>query len=259
MSDSRPHSRAVSNSSLRTVNSTRSVKQSGKKLPALPSKVASSIDMKLGATNFTPNQISSVSSRQASAISPGSRQSSTTTVASKVPSQKPPTAPATPAINQSRAPSQINNTATSETKLLKPINKSISALQPPPSRPITPTSQRSTSAISVSTNYSTSPLSYEQQAVKLSSESETRILLAHASRPVTPEIGADGQPSVCMTKTGTNKIDIVDPTGEKGSKPFNFDVVFGMEAQQEEVYGVAVEPLIRKCLEGCVFYGFIGY
>ncbi|KAJ3295972.1 Kinesin-like protein kif3a [Rhizoclosmatium sp. JEL0117] len=260
MSDSRSHSRAVSNSSLRTVNSTRSVKQSGKKLPALPSKVASSIDMKLGATNFTPNQISSVSSRQASAISPGSRQSSTATVASKVPSQKPPTAPATPAINQSRAPSQINNTTTSETKLLKPINKSISALQPPPSRPITPTSQRSTSAISVSTNYSTSPLSYEQQAVKVI----VRIRNANpagpaASRPVTPDIGADGQPSVCLTKTGTNKIDIVDPTGEKGSKPFNFDVVFGMEAQQEEVYGVAVEPLIRKCLEGyngCIFaYG----
>ncbi|ORY42372.1 kinesin-domain-containing protein, partial [Rhizoclosmatium globosum] len=61
-----------------------------------------------------------------------------------------------------------------------------------------------------------------------------------------------------MGKTG-NRIDITDPTGEKGSKPFYFDTIFAGDTQQEEVYGVAVEPLIRKCLEGyngCIFaYG----
>ncbi|KAI9353705.1 P-loop containing nucleoside triphosphate hydrolase protein [Obelidium mucronatum] len=62
-----------------------------------------------------------------------------------------------------------------------------------------------------------------------------------------------------MTLSGANKIDITDPKGEKGSKPFHFDTVFGMDTEQEAVYGIAVEPLIRKCLDGyngCIFaYG----
>ncbi|KAJ3011825.1 UNVERIFIED_CONTAM: Kinesin-like protein kif1b, partial [Siphonaria sp. JEL0065] len=62
-----------------------------------------------------------------------------------------------------------------------------------------------------------------------------------SSRPATPEyeLNSDGSPVNCMALTGSNKIDFMDPKGEKRSKSFVFDAVFGMETDQEVVYGVA--------------------
>ncbi|KAI8839646.1 P-loop containing nucleoside triphosphate hydrolase protein [Chytriomyces cf. hyalinus JEL632] len=72
----------------------------------------------------------------------------------------------------------------------------------------------------------------------------------------------DDPQKVCINLSSpalSNKVEIVDPKGEKGGRSFNFDTVFGMETNQETVYEVAVHPLIQKCLEGyngCVFaYG----
>ncbi|KAJ3285132.1 Kinesin-like protein kif21b [Rhizoclosmatium sp. JEL0117] len=131
-------------------------------------------------------------------------------------------------------------------KSIKPVNATVAALT------ATATHSRSASASSTKTNFSNEPLSYDQQAIKVVVRIRNTALAGPASMGPTPEL------ETCMGKTG-NRIDITDPTGEKGSKPFYFDTIFAGDTQQEEVYGVAVEPLIRKCLEGyngCIFaYG----
>ncbi|KAJ3024738.1 UNVERIFIED_CONTAM: Kinesin-like protein kif17 [Siphonaria sp. JEL0065] len=117
-------------------------------------------------------------------------------------------------------------------------------------------SSASTGTLSSSMNSSTPSLSYNEQAIKV----VVRVRNTDSAGPSILEhnLGLDGLPKTCI-KVNRNTIEIEDPTGEAGSKPFCFDSVFGMEAVQETVYGVAVEPLIRKCLEGfnaCIFaYG----
>ncbi|KAJ3032035.1 UNVERIFIED_CONTAM: hypothetical protein HDU68_008068 [Siphonaria sp. JEL0065] len=125
--------------------------------------------------------------------------------------------------------------------------------------------QRAASTASGITIFGSEPLNFDAQAIKVvvrvrntnSSGKQPNV----STRSVTPEyeLDSEGHPATCMDLSGTNKIDIKDPKGERGSKPFFFDAVFAMETEQESVYGVAVEPLIRKCLDGyngCIFaYG----
>ncbi|KAI9353703.1 P-loop containing nucleoside triphosphate hydrolase protein [Obelidium mucronatum] len=133
-------------------------------------------------------------------------------------------------------------------------------------RSVSASSEKTTSS-SVATVYASTPLSYDQQsikvAVRLRNTNDSGGKTCSNSRPATPNITSENNnnqsPPICMNLSGNNKIDICDPKNESSTKAFHFDTVFKMDASQEDVYNTAVDPLIRKCLEGyngCIFaYG----
>ncbi|KAJ3111743.1 hypothetical protein HK100_002589, partial [Physocladia obscura] len=123
---------------------------------------------------------------------------------------------------------------------------------------------RQTSAASSVYSATLNPLSYDAQAIKVAVRiRDVQSFNAVTSRPGTPasDHTENGTPPLCMNlKPGSNRIDMTDPKESgKGLKSFNYDTVFGMDVTQDLVYSVAVEPLIRKCLQGyngCIFaYG----
>ncbi|KAJ3239412.1 Kinesin-like protein kif21b [Chytriomyces hyalinus] len=163
---------------------------------------------------------------------------------------------------------------------LMAVHKAVSNLNPAASRPLSRTgstatisSTKSSFSQLTSADIAGTSLNYNQMAVKV--VVRVRNVYAYqnqnqnASRPGTGTSSIDSKNSsiddpqkVCINLSSpalSNKVEIVDPKGEKGGRSFNFDTVFGMETNQETVYEVAVHPLIQKCLEGyngCVFaYG----
>ncbi|KAJ3391291.1 Kinesin-like protein kif3a [Entophlyctis sp. JEL0112] len=181
------------------------------------------------------------------------------------PPPPPPFAKALPDAPQSRSASHFGNA-----HKLVPIQHQQIASAMAANASIGGTANHSRTSSAASSVYAAqSPLAYDQQhavrvAVRLR-DVTSKNASGPSSRPATPlseaDLGPDGTPALCLSsKTGSNRIEIVDPKeGGKGSKTFNFDTVFGMDVKQETVYGNAVEPLIRKCLEGyngCIFaYG----
>ncbi|KAJ3232325.1 Kinesin-like protein kif21b [Chytriomyces hyalinus] len=160
------------------------------------------------------------------------------------------------------------------------VHKAVSNLNPAASRPLSRTgstatisSTRSSVSQLTSADVAGTALNYNQMAVKVVVRVRNVYTYQNqnqnASRPGTGTSSIDSKtPSVddpqkvCINLSSpelSNKLEIVDPKGEKGGRSFNFDSVFGMETNQETVYEVAVHPLIQKCLEGyngCVFaYG----
>ncbi|KAJ3295970.1 hypothetical protein HDU79_007762 [Rhizoclosmatium sp. JEL0117] len=143
--------------------------------------------------------------------------------------------------------------AESAPRSTKPQNKVLEAVQ---QHQRSSSNSSAVSSSSTITNYSSAPLSYDQQAVRV----VVRVRNTNSSAPASIKQSTPDAEAVttCLKMTG-NKIDILDPKGEKENKTFHYDTVFGMETQQEDVYGVCVEPLIKKCLDGyngCIFaYG----
>ncbi|KAI9343186.1 P-loop containing nucleoside triphosphate hydrolase protein [Obelidium mucronatum] len=155
---------------------------------------------------------------------------------------------------------------------LIPKDHSIEAL-----RSSTPISRSTSngSLTNLASAYSLSPsLSYDQQAIKVVVRVRNTDLAGPPSHTnsiaLEHNLGADGLPKTCIKILNGNTVEIQEPptcsgeapghgTTANATRPFHFDTIFGMDAMQETVYGTAVEPLIRKCLEGfngCIFaYG----
>ncbi|KAJ3011827.1 UNVERIFIED_CONTAM: Kinesin-like protein kif21b [Siphonaria sp. JEL0065] len=298
-----------------SIKSTRTAQSKGSALPPLPPKTC----------DFTPHQISTATSRQATPKIASSAKSSTQSIntgtAPLTPQPQP--TPKHPTGAVMTRPSSLRNVSSQDddqtvrskyapppppqltpsipksalTTAGKLQNKSVAALaataDPPPlcprmpsdkaivsssSRPTTPAisnpklgfnvslHQRTASASSDLTALSVAtatPLSYDQQSIKV----VVRVRDANSSakqqppssRPSTPDLQRQQDPQTCLTLSGNRKLDISDPKTTNAPKTFHFDTVFGPDVSQESVYSTAVDPLIRKCLEGyngCIFaYG----